>query len=357
MTALIVIIILCALIIAHEFGHFIVAKLFHVRVDEFGLGYPPRALSLGKWWGTEYTINWIPFGGFVRIFGEDGAGGAESFGGKSVFARVSILSAGVVANMIVAWFLIATTLLIGGFVPAETASVNTKLMVTNVLEKSPAVALHATAGDLITSIASKKDSLSEFTPDAARAFISLHAGESLHVTFKHNDISMSGDATPAQAVVSGSENRAALGIGLALVEYRSFNPIEAFGIALNDVRTLFVETVQGLIHLLSTAIFGGFTAKDLSGPLGLASVVGDALPHGPTAILRVAAFISINLAVINLVPIPLLDGGRIAIILIEALLRRKIPRVSLHVLHTFSLLLIGALMVYVTWNDIAHLLA
>src|SRR5882672_6989037 len=107
MTALLVVLILVLLIVVHELGHFLVAKLTKVRVDEFGIGYPPRALVLGKWGQTEYTVNWLPFGGFVRLYGDDGTTehGRGSIGGAKRWVQALILIAGVTANALLAWLL------------------------------------------------------------------------------------------------------------------------------------------------------------------------------------------------------------------------------------------------------------
>src|SRR4051812_40181012 len=160
MIALLVLAILVFLIVAHEFGHFIVAKIFGVRVDDFGVGYPPRAYLLGKWGDTEYTINWLPFGGFVRLYGEDVAHGQGSLSSAKRWKQALILVAGVTANAIVAYFLftIAFTQGVPRIVDAPIAGEKVHLLVSDVVSGSPAEAGGLLSGDEIVKIeGDKKD--------------------------------------------------------------------------------------------------------------------------------------------------------------------------------------------------------
>src|SRR3989338_8617829 len=154
-TALLVIAILVLLIVSHELGHFIAAKIFKVRVDEFGIGYPPRAFLFGRIGDTEYTFNWIPFGGFVRLFGEDGAWAKEngSFAHADAWKQAVILIAGVAANALVAWMLFATALYIGVPRIIDTPQMGqvVKLVISDVVAGSPADVGGLIAGDEITA--------------------------------------------------------------------------------------------------------------------------------------------------------------------------------------------------------------
>src|SRR3989344_4278693 len=155
MTILLVLGILVFLIVAHELGHFLAAKIFKVKVDEFGVGYPPRAFTFGTWGGTEYTINWLPFGGFVRLFGEHGETDVRgSFAGSPKYAQAAILIAGVTMNAFAAWFLFAGALTAG--VPRQITDrsqiEHAQLFVNTVVPGSPADAAGIRVGDEIVSI-------------------------------------------------------------------------------------------------------------------------------------------------------------------------------------------------------------
>src|SRR3989344_9362089 len=156
MTILLVIAILVFLIVVHELGHFLVAKFFRVRVEEFGIGYPPRAFSFGTWGGTEYTLNWIPFGGFVRLFGDVGEGqhGERSFVDKSRGVQAIILMAGVLMNVIVAWVLFSSAFYVGvpRVVESAASDASAWLLVAEVLPGSPASAAGIAPGDRLVRL-------------------------------------------------------------------------------------------------------------------------------------------------------------------------------------------------------------
>ena len=156
MTALLVIALFVALVVAHEFGHFIVAKFTRVRVEEFGVGYPPRAFLLGKWGGTEYSLNWLPLGGFVRLYGEEetGAHGAGSVEDAPRAVQAIILIAGVAANALVAWLLFAWAFHLGtpAVVREALPGEQVQLFVSDVVPGSPASAAGLAAGDEIMAL-------------------------------------------------------------------------------------------------------------------------------------------------------------------------------------------------------------
>src|SRR3989338_836626 len=175
-TALLVIAILVVLIVAHEFGHFIAAKIFKVRVEEFGVGYPPRAFLFGKIGETEYTFNWLPFGGFVRLFGDEGEKehGQGSFVDANRHVQALILVAGVLANDILAWGLFAGALSLGipRVVDSASANESAHLVVADVVVGSPAEAAGIIAGDKIVGIRDDKGAkLERLAPDTVMDFV------------------------------------------------------------------------------------------------------------------------------------------------------------------------------------------
>ncbi len=360
-TALLVIVILVLLIVTHEFGHFITAKIFGVRVDEFGIGYPPRAFTFGRWGGTEYTLNWIPFGGFVRLYGEDSeTHGQGSFVEAKRWKQAIILIAGVVMNALVAWILFSTALHIGlprvidgSLTPDPTAS----LMISDVVPGSPASAAGISAGDTITSIIDSNGvTLSPLTPTAVSDFIKVRGGEAITVDYLHNKVPETASVVPANAVIPGASATPALGVGLVEISSVALPWPSAFTQGLTNTGDAFVTVVQSLWQLIAGAYRGMADLQDVVGPVGLVGVVGAAAQNGAGQVLALAGFIAVNLAIINLIPIPALDGGRLLIVIIESVTRRTAPKIMIQLLNTVGIALIIILMVTVTYHDITRLL-
>ena len=362
LTALLVIAILVFLIVIHELGHFIAAKIFGVRVEEFGVGYPPRAVSFGRWGETEYTINWIPFGGFVRLFGDEGEGqhGRGSLMDSPRWKQAIILVAGVAMNALGAWFLFAYALHLG--VPQAVVAVpvgqHSQLIVSDVVPGSPAAAGGLKAGDeIVGAVDSKGVQLATLTPEQMVNFVSARGGRPITLSYIDAGKQATTTVTPANAVVPGAEGRPALGIALALVTIQS----EPWGQAIQDAfyqtGNAFVSVGGSLWALLDTAIHGALNLSGVVGPVGIVSYVGQASQNGFGSVLLLAALISVNLAIVNLIPIPALDGGRLFVLVLEAILRRPAPQLAIQLLNFIGISLIILLMLVVTYHDIGRLLA
>ncbi|MDO8514812.1 MAG: M50 family metallopeptidase [bacterium] len=362
LTALLVIAILVLLIVAHELGHFIVAKVFRVRVEEFGVGYPPRAFTLGKWGGTEYTINWIPFGGFVRLFGDVGEGehGYGSLVDSHRGVQAAILVAGVAANAVAAWALFAVALHLGvpQSVDVPPANQPVHLLVAYVVPSSPAWAAGIQTSDEIVGISSNKgEQLATLAPTTVMDFVRMRGGKPISVTYIHAGVTSTVSMTPANAVLPNAAGQPALGIALVLVAKVSLPWGESAERALTQTWSSFGRVGSDLWTLARGALHGAPDLAGVVGPVGIVSYVGEASQSGFGAILLLAALISVNLAIINLIPIPALDGGRLVILAVEAIMRRDAPRLALQLLNALGIGLIILLMVVVTYNDVGRLLA
>ncbi len=357
MTALLVIAILVFLIVVHEFGHFIAAKLFGVRVEEFGVGYPPRAFLFGRFGGTEYTLNWIPFGGFVRLFGEEEEHGHGSFSDAPRWKQAIILIAGVTMNALAAWVLFSGAYMVGVLHPVDVRGENTQLIVSQVVPASPADAAGLKIGDEIANVREGETVIQDLSPEAVSDFVSSRAGKEIEVSFIHEGQLKTGIMRPAHAIIPGSEGRPAVGMGLLLAETESMGFTRSMQAGLSRTIDTFVVVWQGLATIVSQAIHGKPDLTDVVGPVGLVSAVGEAASNGWGYVLSLAAFISVNLTIINLIPVPALDGGRLLIVGIEAVLRRRAPKIAVQLVNAIGLALVIMLMVTVTYHDVARLLA
>jgi len=359
-TALLVVGILVFLIVAHELGHFFAAKIFKVKVEEFGVGYPPRAFLIGIIKGTEYTLNWLPFGGFVRLFGEHGETHVRgSFAGAPKYAQAAILIAGVAMNALAAWFLFAGALSAG--VPRQITDrsqiEHAQLFVNTVVPGSPADAAGIRLGDELVSVKDEQGKAADLTPMQVVTYIGEHGGKPLEVTYLREETETTVTLIPAHAVVAVSADRPAIGLGLVLVTDDALSFWQALKESGPYTVSAFKETVTGLWTLVRDAAAGEPSLQGIVGPVGLFDYVGNASRHGLGQVLLLAAFISVNLAVINLVPIPALDGGRLFLLGIETIIRRPPNKLIVQSLNFAGVLAIIFLMVTVTYNDIARLLA
>jgi len=354
------IVILVILIVAHEFGHFLAAKLSKVRVDEFGVGYPPRAFSFGRIGGTEYTLNWLPFGGFVKLFEEDGAeavsgrGARGSFAAASPWKKVVILIAGVVANVLVGWILFSFGLMSGMPTAVESGTEGSRLVISGVVTGSPAQSAGLIGGDEITSV-SASGKTATLTPEGIADFMASHGGKDVHITYEREGEEYEVDVAPAHAVIPGAAAQPAIGIQLTAISEKQLPPLQAFTEGFVLTFNALKEVTQSLWSLVVNAFKGTANLQALVGPVGLTGVVGDAAGQGFGQVLGLAAFISLNLAVINLIPIPALDGGRLLFVIIEAAMRRRIPTLLSQILNTVGFFGIILLMIVITFHDISRL--
>lgn len=358
MSALIFIAVIVALIVVHELGHFIAAKLSGMRVDEFGLGYPPRALTIAKVGETEYTLNWLPFGGFVKIFGEDGGQGSRAFATRPRILQAIVLVAGIAMNMLFAYVLITGALITG--VPRALSdaellqATHAELAVANVLSGSPAALAGLLPGDSILAAEDGHYAFSGADPATFTKFVSDGNGNTtITLSVRHADGKIVQlFARPVAGVIASDPTRSALGVEVATI---GIVPLSV-GAAIIEGATLTwgatVATAQGLGHFF----YGVFTlSADLSqvaGPVGIAGAVGSASAQGLGDLFSIMAIISINLAIINLIPIPALDGGRLLFVIVESIIRRPInPRIA-QTVNAIGFILLILLMVVVTAHDI-----
>ncbi len=378
MTIVIFIVILAILILSHEFGHFIVAKRAGVRVDEFGLGFPPRLFGWKKG-ETIYSINLIPFGGFVKIFGENpdeesisGPDRGRSLMAKPKWVQALVLVAGVTFNLLLAWLVISLGFMIGLPTPADQIVASdhasrVQLVITSVLPGSPAEQAGLKTGDAISQLELAANLqvrvVSPLTPEIVQKFITDHSDDELRLSYLRGKIfneSKQQIASPdkfvtLKPVANLVEDKVAIGISMDNISMvrKSFLPAVWEGLKLTmDLTYLTAKTIIGFVV---DAFQGESGLSSVTGPVGLVGLVGDARMMGFVYILSFMALISINLAVINLVPFPALDGGRLLFLLIEKIKGSEIKPAIANWLNLVGFGFLLLLMALVTYSDIVKL--
>lgn len=366
MAILLFFIVLFVLILVHEWGHFIMAKKTGMRVDEFGIGFPPKLFGIKKG-ETEYTFNALPIGGFVKIFGENydhedpavvrEAGDQDrAFSSRPKWAQVLVLVAGVTMNILFAWFLLSLTSFIGVPTPVDeaVATENAELHIVGILPDSPASVIPA--GAIVSSITASDVMVVDPTPSEFTEAIQK-AGESpVTIAYEADGISESVTLTPTLGLIVDDQERYAIGASLALIEVKKQGFFAAIAEGFTATWQGLVAISIGLWDLISQSFAGDADFSQLAGPVGIVGMVGDAASYGITALLTFTAIISLNLAVINLLPFPALDGGRVVFVLIEAVTRRPIPPEWAGRVNLAGFAILMFLMIAVTYNDITRLL-
>lgn len=372
-TILIFFAVLFVLVIVHEFGHFIVAKKSGMRVDEFGFGFPPRLFSIKKG-ETTYSFNALPIGGFVKIHGEDallqdeserkeGSESADferSFIAKPRWKQALVLVAGVAMNFLLAWVIFATMFAIGTpeFVPEDTARDSAKLTVVQLAPESPASDAGIPIGAEIESviIPHTDQTLTDIGPAEFQALTEQSAENELVVTYTIDDVSHTVTLIPETGFIPNEPERAIVGVSLAMVETVAYPVHIAVWKGLVASVTSLRDVTVGILEFFADAFRANADLSQVAGPVGLVGIVGDATDQGLMTLARLTAFISLNLVVINLLPFPALDGGRLLFVAIEAIRRKALPAKFVLYSNAAGFLFLLGLMLVVTISDIGKLL-
>lgn len=344
--------VLAVLVLAHELGHFMMARKFGVKVSEFGIGFPPRI------WGwrrgeTLYSLNLVPLGGFVRIKGEAGehVDDEDSFAHKPVWQRSLILVAGVAMNFLLAWFLLSAGFMWGlpqvvDDLPDGARVAEHKVQIMNVLPEAPAAKAGLQFGDAILSINGEEIA----TVGAVQQKVGSSGGETLTFDIRRGGEQQTVEITPLELTETGG-----YGVGVALVESGivSYPWYSAVVRGLEAAAIMTKEIVIAFYQLIHNLLSGGGVSMDVSGPVGIAVLTGQVARLGFIYLLQFAAMLSINLAVINILPFPALDGGRLLFVLAEKIRRgRGVNRRLEAVIHNIGFLLLIFLVITVTYHDI-----
>jgi regulator of sigma E protease len=331
------IVIFSLLIFVHEFGHFITAKLSGVRVEEFGFGYPPRLLKLGAWRGTDITLNALPFGGFVRM-SEDDPNTEGSLASKRRRVRALVYASGALMNVVLAIALYSATFMIGALTPVDGPGAG----VYYVAPGSPAEEIGLRPGDNIVAIGGERVDDVEAVVESIR----VYAGRPVELVVSRDGREMAPITVTPRA--DPPENEGALGVALDMpLEERSYPVWEAVPLGVratyNSVRALFLG-IQAAVR--------GQMPFQVTGPIGIYQTTVEIAQTGIERLLEFTAFLSLNLFLVNLLPLPALDGGRLIFVLLEWLRGgKRVPPEKEGVVHAIGMVLLIALMVVVTFAD------
>ncbi len=356
-SVLLFIVILSLLVLVHEAGHFFTALWTGMKVEEFGIGFPPRLFSW-KRRNIRYSINWIPIGGFVKIKGETGEdrNDPEAFVSKAAWKRLLVLSAGVIMNAV-----LAVVLLTAGFIAGspqvidETTSPqavvqNVSVQVYTVLDSSPAKNAGLAVGDQIVSI---DDNLVS-DESQAQTYIQEHENAMMRFSVKRGDTYYTYDLTPT--VLAEVEGHKAIGIGMVRVGTVSYPWYLAPVKGVEATVAIGSQMIGALVDLVRGLIVEHHVSVDLSGPVGIAMLTGQVAQLGFSHVVQFAALLSINLAIINFIPFPALDGGRALFVLIEKVRGKPVSAKAETITHNIGFGLLMILILVVTYRDVIGLI-
>ncbi len=361
-TILIAIFSLISLVVIHEFGHFILAKKFGVKVEEFGIGYPPRIF--GKKIGeTIYSLNLIPFGAFVKIYGEEKEiKEKRSFSEKPIWQKALIILGGVLSFWIVAIIILSVVFAIGiptaiSDQPSEDlldkAVQTPKVLIAGVSQDSPAQEANLKIGDRIISLKSGTEEIEVTKVAEIQDFTQQHKGKEITVIVEREQELFQTNITPR---VSPPQGEGSMGIVLVRAAVLSYPWYQA---PLRGIEATFKMTysiVVGLTSALIKAIQREPTGVQLMGPVGITGLISQHFSLGINYFLQFIAMISIYLAIFNLLPIPAVDGGRLLFLGIEKIKGSPINKKIEHNINAVFFFLLIGLMIFVTIQDISKIL-
>lgn len=365
-TLIVFFLVLSVLVLVHELGHFVAAKIAGIKIEEFGFGLPPRIF--GKKIGeTVYSINWLPIGGFVKLFGEDEADAAPSperrgpallagkqgevmgraFYQKPKLVRALVLCAGVSMNFLLAVLIISYIFTQGVLVPTD------RVTIKKISQNSPAQEAGLKIGDVILKVNDK----SIKTPDELTAYAKKFLGKkvTLEISRCPNQICQISQISliPRLKAPAGE---GAMGVAISNLAEKKYpwyqapfsGTVEAFKIS----GLMIMEIGKVLWKLVTFQAVGG----EVSGPLGIAQATGEAVKFGPAAVLQLMGLLSLNLAVVNILPFPALDGGRLLFVVIEGVIGKKVRPALERAAHQIGMIILLGLIILVTVNDILQIL-
>lgn len=350
LNALWIVPILGLLILVHELGHFLAARVVGIRVEEFGMGLPPRMFGYRAKNGVLYSLNWIPFGGFVKMQGQDdlrpdgGANdGPDSFSSKTPLQRAFVLVAGVLMNLLLT--VIIFTLIALGQGRPETA-----IVLAEVLPDTPAAAAGWRPGDVLVEVAGQPVTNADFLVRTTEQ----HAGRAMPVVLRRNGALVRTEVTPRTTPPQGQGRT-----GVVLAGQTEYRPVPFWQAPAEGFKTT-AETFSMMVSGLRQMFGGNARLGDVAGPIGMGQITSEVVTRSTLPLWvtlgNLGALLSLNLFLLNLLPLPALDGGRLVFVILEMLRGgRKIAPEREGMVHFVGLMLLLTLMFVIGYFDIARL--
>jgi regulator of sigma E protease len=360
-TVIAFVLLLTVLIIIHELGHFTLAKLFKVEVEEFGFGLPPRALTLFRAGGTIFSLNWVPFGGFVRLKGDNEVIVEKrfekgSFAGAGSFARICILCGGVLMNFLLAFALFTAGFSVGRWVPYHYTKVQLEdaitrgelavdkgVFVQSLIKGGPAEAANVPKGAAILSV----DNQPVTTPEDV---IRLQEGKT---TVRYVLRVTAGKTVEMDVTLADGKAGIALADSSIRSNTRPF--FRSVAVAWNEMMFMTVQTIKGIFDLFHSLLTRFNIPEGITGIVGIYGLTSSAVQEGFMTYLQLVALLSLSLAILNVLPLPALDGGRLLFVLAEIVIRRPLNQRFELLTNMIGFFLLIALIVIITFNDVIHL--
>ena len=338
MSVLITLIIIAILILAHEWGHFLAARKIGIPVHEFSLGFGPKLISTARN-GVEYSLRIVPIGGFVRMAGEESEdlNHPDGFMKRTPLEKILVSFAGPFMNFVLAFLIFITAFAVIG-IPENT----NEPVIGKVISGKPAEMAGLRSGDRIISV---NDQPVQSWEEFAR-FTDENESHPLQISIKRGDEISTLSITPAKIDMNGT-----IGIGVInSVKYHRFGVIESIGMGLQKTYQMTAELLSYLGHALT----GGASMQDVAGPVGITRMVGEFASVGMVFLMIFTAFLSINLGIMNLLPIPALDGSKIVFALVEMVRRKPLEPEKEGFIHMIGFVLLMVLMVVITYHDLVR---
>lgn len=367
-TIIIFVLVLSVLVLAHEFGHFFSARKFGVKSEEFGLGFPPRVFGVykdikGKWrimFGnknveelsgdavpsdTVYSINCLPIGGFVKIKGQDGESieDKDSFAAKPIYKRAIILAAGVFMNIVLAFVLFSLCFMIGAPQSVDTGG---KIQITEVTKGSPAQIAGVLSGDVVTGA----DDMTFASVPEMQAYVGAHGTSELALHINRGSETLSFQVKPEV-----KDDKALIGVGLDQVDTVRYSFFKSIWEGFKHTFVLLWMIIVAFFGLIGGLLTGAGAGNAVGGPIRIAQMTGEVARFGIVNLLNFTAILSLNLAVINFLPFPALDGGRILFLIIEKIKGKAVKRETEAIVHNVGFIILIGLIILVTYKDIARM--
>ncbi|HEX8923535.1 MAG TPA: M50 family metallopeptidase [Patescibacteria group bacterium] len=344
MDLLIFIIALSVLVLVHEFGHFFAAIKTGVKVEEFGLGLPPRIIGK-KIGNTVFSLNWLPIGGFCKLYGEDGDGkGKDAFNNKNPWQKLLIVLGGVIMNLVLAIVVFSAVYSITG-IPYETNRVS----IIGIAKSSPADKAGLVEGDVVKKV----ENMEVTTPSQLTAEVAKYKGKNVNLDV----VTKQGTEKQVSVEVREKppENEGSMGVAISNTEMRPMKWYEIYkGIGAGFKEAYFWgKIIGGGVFGMIGGLFSGHVPKDVSGPFGIYEATGAIRKsQGLLAVIHFFGVVSVNLAIVNVLPFPALDGGRIIFVIYEMLSKKRANQQVEATVDNIGMLILLGLIVLITAGDI-----